>query len=169
MIIDCPATVPTAVQAPGTAQETVNSSARTVPGGKGVACSRQRVPSHASANPPGGAKSLAAPTPTAVPPRGAAQGALWSWWPPCARAFGAAWGRGVGGGLEPPGGAVPGLRQVQRAGVPGEVEADRGAGACRGAAHPVKRDHLAARGRGHGHEAPACAVPYLRAVAADGD
>src|SRR5262249_10305573 len=64
MIIDCPLMVPTAVQAAG--HDTVNSSVSTVPGGTGVACSRQRVPSHVSANPPGGAKSLAASTPAAV-------------------------------------------------------------------------------------------------------
>src|SRR5215831_19849304 len=93
MIIDCPATVPTAVQAPGTAQETVNSSARTVPGGTGVACSRQRVPSHFSANPPGGEKSLAASTPTAVQARGEVQETLLSWLRPRVIGFGLGWTR----------------------------------------------------------------------------
>src|SRR5262249_47513220 len=93
MIIDCLATVSTAVQAPGTAQDTVNSSVTTVLGEKGVACSRQRVPSHASANPPGGEKSLAASTPTAVQARGEVQETLLSWLRPCAMGFGVAWTR----------------------------------------------------------------------------
>src|SRR5215475_16138899 len=91
MVIDCPAMVPTAVQAAG--HDTVNSSVSTVPGGTGVACSRQRVPSHFSVNPPGGAKSLAASTPTAVQDVGEVQETLLSWLRPCGMAFGVAWTR----------------------------------------------------------------------------
>src|SRR5690348_18472451 len=85
--------VPAAVQVARTGHETVNSSVSTVPGGTGVACSRQRVPSHVSANPPGGAKSLAASTPTAVQDRGDVQETLLSWLRPSGMGFGVAWAR----------------------------------------------------------------------------
>src|SRR5215467_11988232 len=85
--------VPTAVQLAGAGHDTVNSSVNTVPGGSGVACSRQRVPFHVSANPPGGAMSLAASTPTAVQDRGEVQETLLSWLRPRGVGFGVAWTR----------------------------------------------------------------------------
>src|SRR5215469_6534512 len=93
VIIDCPPMVPTAVQLAGTGHDTVNSSVSTVPAARGVACNRQRAPSHVSANPPGGAMSLAASTPTAVQDRGEVQETLLSWLRPCGVGFGVAWTR----------------------------------------------------------------------------
>src|SRR5262249_14317647 len=93
VIIDCPPMVPTAVQVAGTGHDTVNSSVSTVPGGTRVACSRQRVPSHVSVNPPGGARSLAASTPTAVHDLGEVQETLLSWLRPRGVGFGVAWTR----------------------------------------------------------------------------
>src|SRR6266851_4541549 len=87
-MFDCPAVVPTAVQEPGTGQDTPNNSASTAPAGAGTGCSRQRVPSHISANAPGGAKSLAASTPTAVQADGAVHDTVLSWLRPRATGSG---------------------------------------------------------------------------------
>ena len=59
---DCPAVPPTAVQEPGTGQDTPNSSVSTAPSGAGTGCSRHLVPSHVCAKAPG-AKSLAGQKP----------------------------------------------------------------------------------------------------------
>src|SRR6266478_6324031 len=92
-IFDCPAVSPTAMQDPGTGQDTPNNSACTAPAGAGTGCSRQRAPSQVSANAPGGAKSLAASTPTAVQADGTVQDTVLSWLRPWATGLGLAWTR----------------------------------------------------------------------------
>src|SRR5262249_38768935 len=77
--IACPTVSPTAVQEPGTGQDTPNSSVVTAAAGAGTGCSRHLVPSQVSAKPPGGLKSLANSTPTAVQADGAVQDTVLSW------------------------------------------------------------------------------------------
>src|SRR5260370_27018654 len=93
VMFDWPPLVPTAVQAAAAGHDTLKSSLSTVPAGTGVACSRQLVPFHASANPPGAAKSLVASTPTAVPARGEVHEAVFRTLRPPATGVGVAWTR----------------------------------------------------------------------------
>src|SRR6185312_15094595 len=87
-MFDCPAVSPTAVQEPGTGQDTPNSSVSTAPAGAGTGCSRHLVPSQVSANAPGGLKSLAASTPTAVQADCAVQDTVLSWLRPLVAGLG---------------------------------------------------------------------------------
>ena len=151
-MFDCPAVSPTAVQEPGTGQDTPNNSVSTAPAGAGTACSRHRVPSQVSAKAPRGGEVAG----RVDADRGAGRR--------CAAGHRvelvAAIGDRVGAGLDPPGGAVPRLGQRQRAAGRTEVRADRDARAGRGARQPdqaaadrgTDRGARGRRGTGHREE-----------------